>query len=232
MSAEDKFEPAALLKECSKISKTEKIGWKIEDDLTTINKQLYDYYKMNKSYETVLEHIYECYLIGLLYLPSRSGDTSYDKQKVLNMLLIHDIDECHSGDYPPFYDKIEEVKEEEAIFNKGLFIKGVHNNIADLTEYLELWQSWENDFADDINIKIAYEIDKIQMIYKMLRLLKDTDIKLSGERIQRFLMDKRKIKTEEGKKIYEIIITKNADFKDLFDSLHNCGSDTYYGSGH
>lgn len=215
----DKYDSSLLIKKCSHLSKVEKIGWKIPDDITTINKELYDSYNSNKSFETVLEHIYECYLIGLLYLPLNFDDDNYNKQKILNMLLIHDLGECYTEDYPPFYDKIDEIRSEESIFNKGLFVNGVHSDIADLTEYLQLWKEWELD-RDDINIKIAKEIDKIHMIYKMLRLINETDIILKEGRIKKFFAEKRNIKTELGKKIYDIIITSNKDFVELI-KLYN-----------
>ena len=216
LKVEDAENAALLLKKCSNISKTEKIGWKIIDDISTIDEQLYTSYGKEKSYETVVEHIYECYLIGLLYLPAKSTELAYDKQKILNMILIHDLGECHTGDYPPFYDHIDEIKESESIFNKGLFINGVHNGIADLTDYLRLWKEWEND-SPDINVRIAKDLDKIHMIYKMLKLLNETDLPLKKERIQKFLAERKTIKTEEGKKIFEMIIIKNKEYKELIN---------------
>lgn len=220
LSVVERYNPALKLKECSTISKIEKIGWKIKDDISSLDKQLFDSYKSNKSYETVLEHIYECYLIGLFYLPADGKNENYNKQKILNMLLIHDLGECYCDDYPPFYNKINDIKNAEDIFNKGLYVNGVHEDISDLTEYLYLWKEWQNS-SNNINIVIAKEIDTIHMIYKMMVLLKDSDIELEKERITRFFKEKKNIITEEGKKIYKILIKNNPEFESLIKELQS-----------
>ena len=213
----EQFNPTQKLDVCAKISTMEKIGWKIKDEFSTMDKQLYESYKKNKSYETVLEHIYECYLIGLLYLPL-NGEGDYDKQKILNILLIHDLGECYSEDYPPFYNKIKDVKKEEDIFNKGLYVNGVHEGIADLTDCLDLWMGWGNE-TPDVNIRIAKDIDKIHMIYKMLTLLKNTDIDLSEERIRTFYDERKKLSSNEGKAIFNSIVKNNINFKEIINRI-------------
>lgn len=217
LNENERYNAAKILEMCSKISKVEKIGWKIRDNITTLDEQLYNSYQNDKSYETVLEHIYECYLIGLLYLPSH-GKGDYNKQKILNILLIHDIGECIVGDYPPFYNKIRDIKEKEDIFNKGLYLNGVHEKNADLTGYLELWNEWQTN-PSDTNTIIAKDIDKIQMIYKMLTLLMETDINLQEERIKSFYKERKNIKSEEGRNIYDLLIKNNEKFREKIDKL-------------
>ena len=82
---------------------------------------------------------------------------------------------------------------------------------------MELWKLWEEDATDDENVKIAKDIDKIHMVYKLLRLINETDIGLKEDRIKKFLQEKKKLKSVEGRQIYEILITNNKDFKNILE---------------
>lgn len=207
-----------LMEECSKISSTEKIGWKIPNVINYLNDDAYENYSKNKNYENVANHMYECYLIGLFYLPNdKPGDQVYNKQEILNILLIHDIGESIVNDYPPFYAKIDEKRYQEDMENRKIFLSGLHDGIADLTPQLKLWDLWYNE--TNINVRIAKEIDKIQMIHKMFVLLTTTDIQLSEERIKNILRDKEKIQTNYGKEIYNILITQNDNIPDQYKRL-------------
>lgn len=200
--------PIDLIDKCANISFTQKIGWKIPTVINRLNDKAYKKYSENKSYETVANHMYECYLIGLFYLPEVDIQNSeYNKQEVLNLLLIHDIGESLVDDYPPYYEKIDEKKKQEDAANRRIFLGGLHEGVSDLTYQLTLWDHWRNE--DNINAKIAKDIDKIQMIYKMFVLLSKTDIYLSRNRIISILKDKERIRTDYGKHIYKILIEQN-----------------------
>lgn len=200
--------PIDLIEKCSNISFTQKIGWKIPNVTTRLSDKAYAKYSANKNYETVANHMYECYLIGLFYLPEVDIDNpEYNKQEVLNLLLIHDIGESIVDDYPPYYEKIEEKKKHEDAANRKIFLSGLHEGVADLTYQLGLWNHWCAE--DNLNAKIAKDIDKIQMIYKMFILLSKTDIHLSRKRILSILDDKERIKTNYGKHIYKFLIEQN-----------------------
>ena len=135
----------------------------------------------------------------------------------MNILLIHDIGESIVNDYPPFYAKIDEKRYQEDMENRKIFLSGLHDGIADLTPQLKLWDLWYNE--TNINVRIAKEIDKIQMIHKMFVLLTTTDIQLSEERIKNILRDKEKIQTNYGKEIYNILITQNDNIPDQYKRL-------------
>lgn len=48
--------------------------------------------------ENIVEHMYNCWLIGMLYLPDECEEPEYDKNTILNMLLLHDLGETVTGD--------------------------------------------------------------------------------------------------------------------------------------
>ena len=56
-------------------------------------------------FENVVEHTYYAWLLGMLYLPEKKPEgekyNKYDKKKILNCLLIHDLAETYMGDHLP-----------------------------------------------------------------------------------------------------------------------------------
>lgn len=194
-----------LMATCSNVSFVEKIGWKIPKVIDRLDDKLYAKYSLEKNYETVATHMYECYLIGLFYLPEEDAENpEYNKQDILNMLLIHDIGESVVGDYPPYYIEIENKKIQEDETNRRVFMSGLHDGVSDLINQLKLWNHWHEE--SNINAKVAKDIDKIQMIYKMFVLLTKTDIVLQNERKESIAKEKDRIKTKHGKNIYNILI--------------------------
>lgn len=211
---DDLFDPGALLEELSQLERVKKTGWCIPDKQDSLSKA--DYLRIiqnGEQHETTLEHVFEAYLIGLLFLPSKSYTHSdYDKQKILNMLLIHDMGEAYTGDYPPCCVQYEGMKELESNYCEKVFLSGTHRDVADLTEYLKLWFSWDDQTITDYNIKIAKDIDKLQMLYKLLTLLYKRELHLTRARFLDFWKAVNTIRTDEGKKIFNVIIANNRAF--------------------
>ena len=106
------FAPEKLLNQCSQMEIVPRIGWNISDSMSIMTSEQYQKALEKETLETVLEHSYEAYLIGLFYLPDTiPGQGKYKKEKTLTLLLIHDLGEAVTGDYPPFYEKYEKKKE-------------------------------------------------------------------------------------------------------------------------
>lgn len=213
---QDAFAAGQLLHKLCVLGEEKRIGWGIADVVSeTISEdQMVQLRKAKPVHETTLQHTFEAYLIGLLYLPSSSRtNNQYDKQKILNMLLIHDLGESVVGDIIPAYERYVESREKERIFCEELFLQGVHPNIANLSEYFFLWEAWCDSSHDDYNILIAREIDKIQMLYKMLFLLSKNRVNLTGRRIEDFWKAKNCIRTKEGKRIFNILIAQDIELK-------------------
>ena len=219
ISSEDAFNPVSIFEELSKIKSVKRMGWLYHDTLPS-HISADEYMKMQdegETIETTLEHTYMCYLIGLLYLPAVCDDVQgYDKQKILNMLLIHDLGETYVGDIIPHCEKENELRDEETAFSEKLYMMGIKPEISDLSDYLLLWNEWSQ--TGDENGKIAKEIDKIQMLYELLCLLKKAkkgEVSYTRSRIRDFWKDREKITTNIGKKIFNILIANNASFKEM-----------------
>ena len=170
------------------------------------------------SLESVGEHIYATYLIGLQYLPEKlphdtTDSETYDKQKILNAILIHDIGEVKTGDYPPNYVKKNEKKEEEDKFNSKFFLLGTFSSVGNSSDYYDLWRSWTNHNYADINIKIAKDLDRIQMLYKFYQLLQEGKLsEMEEERKEEFRGEDSHVFTAVGKAIMQHVIFENPAF--------------------
>lgn len=215
---EGAFSPEDVLTGLCTLGTEKRIGWGISDVVSEkISEE--SFLKLRKEepiQETTLQHTFEAFLIGLLYLPAKSKNNKlYDKQKILNMLLVHDLGETVVGDIIPQYENYDRSREREREFCEELFLQGTRSNIADLSEYLFLWEAWCNNSHEDYNILIAKEIDKIQMLYKLLKLLDEEKVELTGDRIKDFWKAKSMIKTLEGKEIFNILIARNKRLKSV-----------------
>lgn len=171
--------------------------------------------------ENIVEHMYKCWLVGLLYLPDEFDDAEYDKQSILQMLLIHDLGETVTGDInrPEKIKNLKHYDEEENKVMHSLMFSGTYPASPNLNHYLDLWENWEN--KSNINYKIAKDIDNIQTIYQYcdyclahseLFSINDTVYWLSGG---------QELYTELGKQIYATLITKNPLFKELVSDYNN-----------
>lgn len=191
-----------------------KIGWHFEDFPQNITQDDIDQHIEGKPFlENVLEHTYEAYLMGLLYLPNEDiHDSQYKKQDVLNMLLIHDLGESVVGDYPPSFIEYERILEEENIACRSFYFSGQHPEYATMIDYLKLWNDWADNNSRNVNVMIAKEIDKIQMLHKLLSLVCQNKVKFTKKRFHNFFSAISNIKTDKSKAIYNQLIANNEDF--------------------
>lgn len=210
-----------------RLEKEQRAGWAIKNKKSHYSKKEILDSKEKCNYETVLTHISEAYWIAFLYLPFNGLEKEYNKQKVLNMLLIHDLGESEVGDYPSVYSKYKEVKKAEDTYNTRMYISKILDGNDSFYEYLDLWVKWKKyeenqDAKMDINIKIAKDIDIIQMITKLCILLEENDETeiLTKSRIQAFLDSYRKISTDYGKDIISQLFQDNKSISDMFKKYY------------
>lgn len=133
-----------------------------------------DYYKLKitkrqgwfirgiKNGESVADHTYGAYLIALFLLPdSWEEEPSYSKEKILNMLLIHDLAEAVVHDIPSFKqthkDKDREVEVFDEIEMLGTYAE---QEIPSLKNIADLWREFEH--RQSFNARVAKEIDLLE----------------------------------------------------------------------
>lgn len=154
--------------------------------------------------ESVQEHAYNSWLIGMMFLPDYyPGYSDYSKDTILNLLLLHilDGDSQEKNYYINAYNR--NINGDENYNNLGIFLsRGSYTTFADTSKYHDIKNIWYE--KNNINGKIAKEICVIQEIYQfisnsnMLEPSKLSTLELADM--------KSSIHTTVGKKIMQIVV--------------------------
>jgi len=174
--------------------------------------------------ESLAEHMYSCWLIAAMYLPNKSEEKEYNKNKILNMLLIHDLGETSTGDVPrpekeqhqKYYDD-----QENSAMNKIIF-SGTYPNANSMGFLSSGWEAWY--LNEDINSKIARDIDTVQAIYQFCIYYNKNKGLFDELDIQEWLDPIYDLKTEEGRNIASNIIVENSLFKEIMEIWESVNS--------
>ncbi len=167
-------------------------------------------------YENVIEHTYYSWLLGMLYLPENRPNGKeyirYDKRKILNCLLIHDLAEKYVGDKLP-EESTDKHREVEDKCMKRIFRHDMYDGIENMNAYRKAWGNFGLD-SKDINGRIAKEIDIIQAIYQFC-VYKRAGAQFTEEKEIEWRKERYKIKTFLGKRIFKEVVLKK--FKDILE---------------
>jgi putative hydrolase of HD superfamily len=83
----------------------------------------------------------------------------YDSEKILKMVLLHDLSESYIGDYTPEQiSKEKKNKLENDAFNE--IIKKLPGSIQ--IPYQKIWQEYQKNNSPEANI--VHQIDKLEMV--------------------------------------------------------------------
>lgn len=113
------------------------------------------------------ENIYDCELImtGIGDFAHYSG---YDKQRVLSLLLVHDLPECITGDVASPDKTTKDKENEKSAINNiralGAFpgLSALYNVADDCKAFLS-----RDDKDADINVQIASDIDRLEPLIQL-----------------------------------------------------------------
>ena len=170
-------------KTIGRLKKTERTGW-----VTWIN---------HENPESVADHVFRASVLGMLISDSKKMNT----EKIVRMILLHDLAEAIMGDWDYFAKKKlgkEKFKqrEEEAI-EKILSLLPKELN----KKYFKLWHEFLENSSKEA--KLARQIDKIEMMLQVLEYEKEGYDK---ERLKGFWEHHEKDFTDKDlKKIFELI---------------------------
>jgi len=104
--------------------------------------------------ESVADHSYSMAIIGMVI----SDLQNYNSEKILKMILLHDLAESKIGDYTPKQlSKEKKNKLENNAFHE------IINNLPDLikSQYLQIWQEYQEHNSPES--KIVHQIDRVEM---------------------------------------------------------------------
>jgi len=104
--------------------------------------------------ESVADHIFSMSIMGMIF----SDLENYNTEKILKMILLHDLAESITGDITP--NKI--TKEEKWIFENDTMEK-ILNDLPPFLQkqYSILWMDYQNENSDEA--KIVHQLDKLEM---------------------------------------------------------------------
>ena len=219
------FHPSLIINQLDTLKNKERQGWLIRGKHAnrSLTPNQFEKQKLFNSVESIAEHIYTTYLIGLFYLPSYiENDNQYNKQTILNIILLHDIGESYTGDCSPYMNTFDSIKLKEDEFNRRLFSSWIYIDNTDFSEQMDLWDLWkEKSNNGNINYQIASELDKVQLLYQLSKI-EDKEKRFTEQRIKSFNDTYNQIKTPLVKNILRLIVDENIGetIDDFFNSLN------------
>lgn len=166
-----------------KLKKVERTGW------VTVAKI--------QNPESVAEHSYRTAVMGMLISDIKKLDT----EKVVRMLLLHDIAEVIIGDWDL------SAKKKLGIENKNRKEKEAFEKIMQMLpqsqreEYAKIWKEFEERKTEEA--KIAYQVEKLEMIIQALEYMEEGYDK---EKLESFFKnEKEKFIDKDMKMLFEIL---------------------------
>ena len=129
--------------------------FKIAANLKNISRQGWIDKLSLDSPESVADHSYSMAIMSMVI----SDLEDYNSEKILKMVLLHDLAESKIGDYTP--DQISKEKKKE-MENKAFF--EIVSNLPDgvRTQYLKIWQEYQENNSPES--KIVHQIDRFEMV--------------------------------------------------------------------
>ena len=150
--------------------------------------------------ESVADHSYRSVLIAMCIADLKGMDA----EKLMRMLLLHDIHEAIIGDYDYFAKK--QIGEHEVKKREFEAIRRILEVLPEKfkRKYLSLWNEFEE--RKTLEAKIARQIDQLEMIFQALEYEKEGYDK---EKLDVFWKNvEEKIEDEDLKKIFRILEEK------------------------
>lgn len=171
--------------------------------------------------ESIADHMYGCYMLGVFFLPNNINHCIdyeipdidnyelYSKDKILQMLLLHDLAESKTGDIVAQDKSDKDSEEESKRFDYYEFLCSFPKIYA-LGNQKNIWDEFVE--KSTINAKIANDIDKIEPliqanIYKNAGNIIDINEWIDYAR--------QKVHTSLGKQFLDFVIDTIVDYDKL-----------------
>ena len=167
--------------------------------------------------ESVAEHTFNAWMLAMIYLPTECAEQNYNKQEILDMLLIHDMAEAILGDLPTqLSEPTKELRKQNIVLRK-LFMKGTFPDVANMTHYYDVWTKYYD--GQNINARIARDINLIQTVNTFYDYFIKTPDKFNIDIINEWRAKGNKLSTEIGYSLFDRIIIRNPIYRKATDKL-------------
>ncbi len=107
-----------------------------------------------KNPESVADHTYSMAIIGMVL----SDSQKYNTEKILKMVLLHDLAESITGDLTP-----EQKSKEEKLILENKTIEKILQNLPEnlQKQYQNIWNEYQESNTEEA--KFVHQIDKLEM---------------------------------------------------------------------
>ena len=183
-----------IIQKCNAIERT---GW-LNAEVPTEHK------------ESIAEHMFNMYHLGSIYLTNNDG---YNKERVLKLIMVHDLAETIIGDIAHPYKTANDDKKED-LAAKALFCSLMY--YSEDSSYYEYWCEWEERIT--IESLIAHDLDSLQFNYQFMTYACKYPDCFSDDDVELWM--RRRPKTELGLKLFNELIMENPLFKKRVGSVN------------
>lgn len=167
--------------------------------------------------ESIAEHTLGTWMLAMIFLPLEYNEQDYNKQEILEMLLVHDMADSIVGDRAgQLSEPSKELKAQNSVMRK-LFLKGTYPDVANMSRYYKVWSKYYEGKC--INARVARDINLIQTVNTFFAYFVDDMEKYSLETVRGWLFEKEKLSTAIGYELFERIIIRNPVYKKAVDAL-------------
>ena len=166
--------------------------------------------------ESVAEHTLGAWMLAMIFLPTEYNEQHYNKQEILDMLLVHDMAESVLGDTDnALSEPTKELKQQNALLRK-LFLKGTYPEVANMTHYYDVWGNYF--VGQNINARVARDMNLIQTVNTFFAYFIENP-KHSLETVKQWLAEGEKLSTDLGYELFDRIIVRNPQYRKAVDAL-------------
>lgn len=114
-------------------------------------------------------------------------------------------------------DKVPDDKRKESEEMGVCLLRGSYPSMAAVPEYYEVWQLWNN--PEDINGKIAHEVDMIQTMFQLLSYVNDYPECFTDDDLRKWLGERKAIQTVPGMNILRTVVLENKAFRKTLEKF-------------
>lgn len=165
--------------------------------------------------ESVAEHTISAWLMAMVFLPQESSEQGYNKQEIMDMLIVHDMAESILGDSSGSLSEPTKELKEQNILLKKMFLKGTYPEVANMTHYYNVWTGYYK--GQNINARIARDINLIQTVNTFFTYCGQHPEKFTKEDVLHWLGEADKLSTDMGYDLFERIISHNHVHRGVID---------------
>ena len=107
-----------------------------------------------KNPESVADHTYSMAMIGMIL----SDSQKYDTQKILKMILLHDLAESITGDFTP-----EQKPKDAKVILENKTMENIMSHLPEKLQkqYLDIWDEYQKNNSKEASL--VHQVDKLEM---------------------------------------------------------------------